>query len=92
MKDLGSTLIQGIGNEDERSPRPGLSVKPDCPGPLGLSVTKAAKVLNIMSPEWRSGRAETWYSLQASYDVAQAMKKASRIEVRRVPLPAFEAN
>ena len=33
------------------------------------------------------GGAETWYRLQAAYDLAQAMKNASRIQVERVPIP-----
>jgi addiction module HigA family antidote len=31
------------------------------------------------------GGAQTWHRMQASYDMAQALKKASRIKVRRVP-------
>jgi addiction module HigA family antidote len=31
------------------------------------------------------GGAETWHRMQASYDMAQALKKASQIKVRRVP-------
>ena len=33
------------------------------------------------------GGAETWYRLQAAYDLAQAMKNAGRIHVERVPTP-----
>ena len=90
-------------------PHPGLSVKHDCLEPLGLSVTEAAKILNVsrkqlsdlvnchagISPEMAirldkafGGGAETWHRLQASYDMAQAMKKATRFKVRRVPQPA----
>ncbi|MCI0737298.1 MAG: HigA family addiction module antitoxin [Beijerinckiaceae bacterium] len=89
-------------------PHPGLSVKRDCLEPLALSVTEAAKILNVsrkqlsdlvnchagISPEMAirldkafGGGAETWHRLQASYDMTQAMKKASRIKVRRVPQP-----
>ena len=35
-----------------------------------------------------SGGAETWFRLQAAYDLAQAMKRADRIKVRRVPRAA----
>jgi addiction module HigA family antidote len=86
-------------------PHPGLSVKHDCLEPLGLSVTKAAKILNVsrkqlsdlvnchagISPEMAirldkafGGGAETWFRLQASYDMALALKNAKRIRVRRV--------
>ena len=34
------------------------------------------------------GGAETWHRIQASYDLAQAMKNASRIRVKRVPRQA----
>ncbi len=30
------------------------------------------------------GSAETWYRMQAAYDLAQAMKRADRIKVERV--------
>ena len=30
------------------------------------------------------GGAETWYRLQSAYELAQAMKKADRIEVERL--------
>jgi plasmid maintenance system antidote protein VapI len=30
------------------------------------------------------GGADTWFRLQAAYDLAQAMKKASAIKVRRI--------
>jgi addiction module HigA family antidote len=30
------------------------------------------------------GGAETWFRLQAAYDLAQAMKEVSRIKVRRI--------
>jgi addiction module HigA family antidote len=91
-------------------PHPGLSVKHECLEPLGLSVTEAAKILNVsrkqlsdlvnchagISPEMAirldkafGGGAEAWHRLQASYDMAQAMKKAGRIKVRRVPQPTL---
>ena len=86
-------------------PHPGLSVRPDCLEPLGLSVTKAAKKLGIsrkqlsdivnghsgISPEMAirldkafGGSADTWFCLQAAYDLAQAMKTADRIKVERL--------
>ncbi|MSO92156.1 MAG: addiction module antidote protein, HigA family [Rhodospirillales bacterium] len=34
------------------------------------------------------GGAETWVRLQAAYDLAQAMKKADRIAVKRLPSAA----
>ncbi len=89
-------------------PHPGLSVRHDCLEPLALSVTEAAKKLDIsrkqlsdivnghagISPEMAirldkafGGGAETWLRLQAAYDLAQAMKRAGRIKVRRL-LPA----
>ena len=76
-------------------PHPGLSVRYDCLDPLGLSVTEAARLLDIsrkqlseivncragISPEMAirlhkafGGGAETWYRLQASCEMAQAMK------------------
>jgi addiction module HigA family antidote len=33
------------------------------------------------------GDAETWLRVQAAYDMAQAMKGAHRIKVRRAPVP-----
>jgi addiction module HigA family antidote len=86
-------------------PHPCLSVKHDCAEPLGLSVTEAAKILNVsrkqlsdlvnchagISPEMAirldkafGGGAETWHRMKAAYDMAQALKNASRIKVRRV--------
>ena len=34
------------------------------------------------------GGANTWYRLQAAYDLAQAMKKADQIKVERLPTVA----
>ena len=90
-------------------PHPGPSVRHDCLGPLGLSVTEAAKNLGVsrkqlsdvvnghsgISPEMAirldkafGGGADTWYRLQAAYDLAQAMKRAGRIKVERLsPVP-----
>lgn len=87
-------------------PHPGLSVRHDCLEPLGLSVTEAARKLDIsrkqlsdivncrsgISPEMAirldkvfGGGAETWYRIQASYDLAQAMKKANQFTKRLSP-------
>lgn len=84
---------------------PGLSIRPDCLEPLGLSVTEAAKKLGVsrkqlsdvvngrsgISPQMAirldkafGGGANTWYRLQAAYDLAQAMKKADQIKVERL--------
>ena len=86
-------------------PHPGLSVRHDCLEPLGLTVSEAAKRLDVsrrqlsdlvngragISPEMAirldkafGGGAETWYRMQASYDLAQAMKRADQIKVKRV--------
>jgi antitoxin HigA-1 len=88
-------------------PHPGPSVRHDCLGPLGLSVSAAADRLGVsrkqlsdlvnghagISPEMAirldkafggGGGAETWYRLQAAYDLAQAMKRADRIKVSRI--------
>lgn len=85
-------------------PHPGLSVKHDCLEPLGLSVTKAAKILGVtrqtlndlvngrrgISPEMAlrldmafGGGADTWLRLQAAYDLAQARRKASALNIKR---------
>ena len=86
-------------------PHPGLSVRHDCLGPLGLSVTEAAKRLGVsrkqlsdivnchagISPEMAirldkgfGGGADTWLRIQATYDLAEAMKRADRIKVARL--------
>ena len=63
---------------------------------LGVSRKQLADIVNCrsgISPEMAirldkafGGGAETWYRLQATYDLAQAMQKASTIQVqRRVP-------
>lgn len=86
-------------------PHPGFSVRHDCLEPLGLSVTEAARKLEVsrkqvsdvvnghsgISPEMAirldkafGGGANTWYRLQAAYDLAQAMKKADQIKVERL--------
>ena len=84
---------------------PGQSVRLDCIEPLGLTITKAAKILGVtrqtlnsivncksaISPEMAvrldkafGGGAETWLRLQVAYDLAQVMKRASRIKIKRV--------
>ena len=62
---------------------------------LGVSRKQLSDVVNGhsgISPEMAirldkvfGGDANTWYRLQAAYDLAQAMKKADRIKVERLP-------
>jgi addiction module HigA family antidote len=64
-------------------------------GLLGVSRKQMSDIVNCragISPEMAirldkafGGGAETWYRLQAAYDLAQAMKKADQIKVKRVP-------
>ena len=66
----------------------------DAAGELGVSRKQLSDIVNGhsgISPEMAirldkafGGGAETWYRLQAAYDLAQAMKKADRIKVRRL--------
>ncbi|MBK8909652.1 MAG: HigA family addiction module antidote protein [Rhodospirillales bacterium] len=86
-------------------PHPGLAVRHDCIGPLGLTVAEAAKRLGVsrkqlsdlvnghagISPEMAirldkafGGGAETWYRLQAAYDMSRAMEHADEIKVERL--------
>ena len=61
---------------------------------LGVSRKQLSDVVNGhsgISPEMAirldtafAGDADTWYRLQAAYDLAQAMKKADQINVERV--------
>ncbi len=61
---------------------------------LGVSRKQMSDIVNChsgISPEMAirldkafGGGADTWYRLQASYDLAQAKKKAGRIKVKRV--------
>jgi addiction module HigA family antidote len=37
------------------------------------------------------GGADTWHRMQAAYEMAQAMRHADQIKVRRVPQPALAA-
>ena len=65
---------------------------------LGVSRKQLSDLVNGhagISPEMAirldkafGGGAETWHRLQATYDLAQALKKADRIDVQRVPEPA----
>jgi antitoxin HigA-1 len=62
---------------------------------LGVSRKQLSDLVNGhagISPEMAirldkafGGGAETWHRLQATYDLAQALKKADRIDVQRVP-------
>lgn len=71
----------------------GLSVTAAAKG-IGVSRKQLSDVVNArsgISPEMAirldkafGGGAETWYRLQAAYDLAQAMKRADRIKVARV--------
>ena len=61
---------------------------------LGVSRKQLSELVNCrsgISPEMAirldkafGGGAETWYRLQSAYDLAQAMKKAGRINVKRI--------
>ncbi|MBI3507198.1 MAG: HigA family addiction module antidote protein [Proteobacteria bacterium] len=71
----------------------GLSVT-DAAGKLGISRKQLSEILNghagisaemaIRLDKAFGGGAETWFRLQASYDLAQAMKHAGRIKVEKV--------
>lgn len=71
----------------------GLSVT-DTAKKLGVSRKQLSEVLNGhsgISPEMAirlhkafGGGADTWFRLQAAYDLAQAMKKAKEIKVERI--------
>ena len=62
---------------------------------LGVSRKQVSDIVNGhsgLSPEMAirldkafGGGAETWYRLQATYDLARAMEHADEIEVTRVP-------
>jgi addiction module HigA family antidote len=61
---------------------------------LGVSRKQLSDIVNAragLSPEMAirldkafGGGAETWYRLQAAYDLAQAMKRADEIKVERL--------
>lgn len=65
---------------------------------LGVSRKQVSDIVNGrsgISPEMAirldkafGGGAETWYRLQAAYDLAQAMKRADKIKVKRIPQAA----
>lgn len=65
---------------------------------LGVSRKQLSDIVNGhsgISPEMSirldkafGGGAETWYRLQASYDLAQALKHADEIKVERLRSPA----
>ena len=78
----------------------GLSVT-DAARRLGVSRKQLSEVVNArsgISPEMAirldrafGGGADTWFRMQAAYDLAQAMKKADHIQVERItgaPAPA----
>ncbi len=74
----------------------GLSVT-DAAKALGVSRNALSEIVNErrgISPEMAirldkafGGGADSWHMMQASYDMAQAMKQADRIKVERVPQP-----
>lgn len=78
----------------------GLSVT-EAAGKLDVSRSQISDLVNgrsRISPEMAirldkafGGGADAWYRLQANYDLAQAMKKADRIKVKRVALSAAYA-
>jgi len=61
---------------------------------LGVSRKQLSDIVNCrsgISPEMAirldkafGGGAETWYRLQSAYELAQAMKKADQIKVKRI--------
>lgn len=67
-------------------------------GKLGVSRKQLSDIVNChagLSPEMAirldkafGGGAETWLRLQTTYDLAQAMKNADRIKVKRVTVAA----
>jgi len=67
----------------------------DILGVTRLTLSNLVNGKNGISPEMAirlskafGGRPEVWLGMQSDYDLAQAMKKASRIKVKPVPLPA----
>ena len=71
----------------------GLSVT-KAAGKLGVSRKQLSELVNArsgISPEMAirldkafGGGADTWFRMQAAYDLAQAMKMADRIQVERI--------
>ena len=78
----------------------GLSVT-DGAKALGVSRNALSELINErrgISPEMAirlakafGGGPDTWHSMQAAYDMTQAMKHADQIKVQRVPQPALGA-
>ena len=90
----------GLSVRDDCLEPLGLSVT-DAARKLGVSRKQLSEVVNArsgISPEMAirldrafGGGANTWLRMQAAYDLAQAMKKADRIQVERItgePAPA----
>ncbi len=69
---------------------------------LGVSRNALSELVNErrgISPETAirldkafGGGADSWYLMQANYDMAQALKLSDRIKVQRVPQPALDAD
>jgi addiction module HigA family antidote len=78
----------------------GLTVT-DAAKALGVSRNALSKLLNErrgISPELAirldkafGGGADTWHRMQAAYEMAQAMRRADQITVKRVPRPTLIA-
>lgn len=78
----------------------GLSVT-DAAKALGISRNALSELINEkrgISPEMAirlekafGSSADTWLRLQTAYDLAQAMKKADKIKVQRLPQPGLGA-
>ena len=67
----------------------------DILGVTRLTLSNLVHGKNGISPEMAirlskafGGRPEVWLGMQSAYDLAQVMKKASRIKVKPVSLPA----
>ena len=67
----------------------------DILGVTRLTLSNLVNGKNGISPEMAirlskafGGRPEVWLGMQSDYDLAQAMKKADRIQVKPVSLPA----
>ena len=68
---------------------------------LGVSCNALSELVNErrgVSPEMAirldkafGGGADSWHTMQANYDMVQAMKRADQIKVSRVPQPLLEA-
>ncbi len=92
-------LLNATPMRMKNPPHSGLSVRHECLEPLGLSITKGAKVLSVTRQAMNNlvsgraaisaelairleralgGRAETWFRMQAAYDLGQAEKRLGR--------------